>query len=139
MSNNHVAVVRRSNPDDLQHYKYVKKYKSNGKWVYVYDPSELRRAEKGISVTENIGGNKFTTHYSKTNRLYSGRVTSLVGNTSTTHRSIGKIDRARGKLEKKVYDKILKKNSDVRVASRKIKTLAKKGKKTVDKLFNRLK
>lgn len=35
--NEYVAIVRRtSNEDELQHFKYIKREKKNGKWVYTY-------------------------------------------------------------------------------------------------------
>ena len=33
----HWGVVRGSKPDELTHWKYIKRYKKNGKWRYVYN------------------------------------------------------------------------------------------------------
>lgn len=35
--NHYYAVTRSKKNDELQHWKYVKKYKKNGKWRYVYN------------------------------------------------------------------------------------------------------
>lgn len=122
---------------ELKHWKYIKKYKHNGKWVYIYDESELRRAEAGVSSTEEIAGNKFTTHYSKNDGLLNRTTQSQIGNELNTFKSIGKIDRARGKVEKKVYDTVYKKNSAGRQTLDRVTKKAKKGKSYVDRIFNR--
>lgn len=40
-----VAVVRRSD-DELKHFKYIKREKKNGKWVYYYDTKSLKNDVK---------------------------------------------------------------------------------------------
>ena len=34
--------------DELMHWKYVKKVRKNGKWVYYYDNSEVKNAKKNV-------------------------------------------------------------------------------------------
>lgn len=45
----------RSTPDDIQHWKYVKKVRKNGKWRYYYDEDSVRSdVNKAVDTTENI-------------------------------------------------------------------------------------
>lgn len=45
--------------NELRHYKYLKKVKSpSGKWRYIYDESELKRAEAAINATEKALSDK---------------------------------------------------------------------------------
>ena len=42
----HNGTFREVTDEELMHWKYIKKEKKNGKWVYIYDESELQRAKK---------------------------------------------------------------------------------------------
>lgn len=49
---NPTFVVRRTGQDELQHWKYVKKEKVNGKWKYYYSWDELKKdAQNALGVT----------------------------------------------------------------------------------------
>ena len=51
------------NTDELYHYKYIRRYKKNGKWRYVYDDSEYKRkskeAENALNAANRIGKKGF--------------------------------------------------------------------------------
>lgn len=40
------AVITRRSDDELKHWKYVKREKKNGKWVYYYDTKQLKNDVK---------------------------------------------------------------------------------------------
>lgn len=40
--------LREFSDDELMHWKYVKKTKKNGRWVYYYDESEKNRAKESL-------------------------------------------------------------------------------------------
>jgi hypothetical protein len=130
---------------ELKHWKYIKKVKKNGKWVYFYDQAELDKYMKGETTeTTNATGGTDTVHYSKTNKLL-GSETKMSSRTysggtqmdaSTTWKEQGKLDRAYAKAEKKVYDTVYKKDSVARTTLAKAAKKAKKGKSYVDRLFN---
>lgn len=99
--------------DELQHYKYIKREKKNGKWVYYYDTKELDKYNRGEAVTSkkmNADGSKVenTTKYKKTDKLFDSQsIISSKTNSServTTIQYQGKLSRARAKAEKKIFD-----------------------------------
>ena len=47
----HGIIVELSD-DQLMHWKYIKREKKNGKWVYYYDESELNKAKKAAKDAE---------------------------------------------------------------------------------------
>lgn len=122
---------------ELRHWKYIKKYKHNGKWVYVYDDSELQKANKEMTVVKKDGSNTFTSSYSNRKGLLDRETTSLSGNKLTSKHEIGAISRAVGKAEKKVYDTVYNYNSPTRSTIDRVAKRAKKGKSYIDRLFNR--
>lgn len=44
-------ITRDINDDELMHWKYIKRYKKNGKWVYVYDPAGTKVTLEKIKST----------------------------------------------------------------------------------------
>lgn len=122
---------------ELKHWKYIKKYKHNGKWVYIYDESELRRAEEGVTTSSTVDGNTFKSTYSNRKGLFDRTSSNLSGNTYTHKKEVGAISRAIGKAERKVYDTVYKKNSVGRQTLDRVTKKAKKGKSYVDRIFNR--
>lgn len=82
---NPTFVVRRTGQDELQHWKYVKREKVNGKWKYYYNWDELKKDAKnalGVNAKQNMNAaktyyknaqNKSTDAYKKvvsTNKKY---------------------------------------------------------------------
>lgn len=58
---NPTFVVRRTGQDELQHWKYVKKEKVNGKWKYYYSWDELKKDAKnalGVNAKQNMNAVK---------------------------------------------------------------------------------
>ena len=51
--------------DELMHWKYIKREKKNGKWVYTYDLKQNVKDKIGITAKENM--NKYKTQYDKQN------------------------------------------------------------------------
>lgn len=43
---------RRISSDELMHFKYIKRERKNGRWVYYYDQSELDQAERDARKVE---------------------------------------------------------------------------------------
>lgn len=135
MSNKYVAVVRRSD-DDLQHWKYIKRIKTaSGKWRYIYDDSELKKYEQGLSYTRADGA-KVSYKVNK-DRVYDGTKTITVNNkVSTETHELGKRSIRRAKAERWVYDKVLNsKNKNVKKAVKAVDKTASKGKKRVENLI----
>lgn len=151
---NYVAVVRRSGGDDeLSHFKYIKREKRNGKWVYTYDTDTLSKYNTGkteTKKTEVTGGrgavSKYktnlkkittTTEYKKSNKLFDSTKKSSVETSASkvTHvvKSQGKLSRAVAKGEKILYDKVLKKVSGKISTGDEIKKKAAKGEEKVMK------
>ena len=46
------AVNLRSDPDELRHWKYIKREKINGKWRYYYDIGKNERLEAGNAMSK---------------------------------------------------------------------------------------
>ena len=46
------AVNSHSDPDELQHWKYIKREKVNGKWRYYYDVGKNERREAGNAMSK---------------------------------------------------------------------------------------
>ena len=44
-------IARDINDDELMHWKYIKRYQKNGKWVYVYDPAGTKVTLEKIKST----------------------------------------------------------------------------------------
>ena len=139
MERGYCAVVRAGGSDELTHWKYIKKVKTkNGKTRYIYDTSELKKYENGITETKtDKDGTETTTVYKDVNDVLSSESTltnhySFYGsgvNASGTTRKItksrGKLDRvtdnAQAKAEKWIYDKFLKKKSTTNKAKKAVK------------------
>lgn len=48
------AVVKRTKPnDELKHWKYVRREKKNGKWVYYYDDDKFK-SKSGLNVRADL-------------------------------------------------------------------------------------
>ena len=51
------AIIKSSQKDELTHWKYIKREKKNGKWVYTYDKESLKADVKkvtGYAAKENM-------------------------------------------------------------------------------------
>lgn len=57
--------LRELSDDELMHWKYIKREKVNGKWVYTYDLKQNVKDKIGITAKENM--NKYKTQYDKQN------------------------------------------------------------------------
>lgn len=44
-------IIKRNNDDELMHWKYIRRYKKNGKWVYVYDGAKTNETLEKIKST----------------------------------------------------------------------------------------
>ena len=137
--------------DEMYHYKYIKKYKVNGKWRYYYDTRELRKFDKEATDTTKItkDGATFekTTEYRKSDKLFSPgdrtykfTMSPLSGGGSshssvTTTKYQGKAARAYAKAEKKIYDTFY--NSERK--TQRVNSLKKKAAKAKEKIKSWLK
>lgn len=139
----HWGVVRGSKPDELTHWKYIKRYKKNGKWRYVYGDDKTHR---------DIKSNRDLAGISDKNYKYEQGIVDWATSALNERRRMGlstdgslertiKIHKEKAKPfeETRDYynaqaDKIISKNS--------VKTLSKKqinkGKKKVESLLKRL-
>lgn len=131
--------VQASN-DDLMHWKYIKKKKGkNGKWIYYYNDTDLKRYERSgyddrLSSTTTAKYQNGKTivskdYYRKTNDLFGGttRMTTIgegknVIERKTNYHEQGKVDRLIAKGEKFLFDKIFsklnKRNKATKVVSK---------------------
>lgn len=118
--------VQASN-DDLMHWKYIKKKKGkNGKWIYYYNDTDLKRYERSgyddrlsSTTTAKYQNGKTVVskdYYRKTNDLFGGttRTTTVSGGKNVVERKTnyheqGKVDRLIAKGEKFLFDKIFSK------------------------------
>ena len=110
-------------PDELYHWQYIKRIKVNGKWRYFYDEAELKKYEQGLTtVTEtpnaNGGTTRTVTSYKQTNApIGINQKTTMDFGDNEIHETVkkqGSIARAAAKVERKVFDTVLKDDSVVR-------------------------
>mgnify|MGYP003292125996 CR=1 FL=1 len=141
-NHNYYGAATSPSKNTIQHWKYIKREKVNGKWKYYYDDSELKKYEKGVtdkSRTES-GKNVITTEttYKQTDDLLDGESSATVwGGTSKhtyTTKSQGKLSRAVAKGEKKVYDLLYNENAK-KARKRKASEYINDAKNWVKKLF----
>lgn len=100
MENYKVVVKRTDTPqdDELYHWKYTRREKKNGKWVYYYDDKSTGRTytkeggDKYGTYTDASGKNKIIVE--KSNRLFTGSTSVDFGLSSTEFVKEGKIARA---------------------------------------------
>ena len=99
--------------DEMYHWKYIKREKKNGKWVYYYDTSELDKFNKGETVetekTDSSGRRIHTsTKYEKSDKLFDRKSNYEIKTNGSTHsnttKTQGKLSRSYAKAEKKIYD-----------------------------------
>lgn len=131
--------VQASN-DDLMHWKYIKKKKGkNGKWIYYYNDTDLKRYERSgyddrlsSTTTAKYQNGKTVVskdYYRKTNDLFGGttRMTTIgegknVIERKTNYHEQGKVDRLIAKGEKflfyKIFSKLNKRNKATKVVSK---------------------
>lgn len=57
--------LRELSDDELMHWKYIKRERKNGKWVYTYDLKQQVKDKIGITAKENM--NKYKTQYNQQN------------------------------------------------------------------------
>lgn len=121
------AIHRTGQGDELQHWKYIKKKKINGKWRYFYDQGEVdkyKNQQKQQYTTKD--GTFVTKQYKDSNKLMSletnlktsgsyytsNGTTGVFSDHKVTYKR-GKIDRAidkaRAKGEKYIYDNFINK------------------------------
>lgn len=98
--------------DEMYHWKYIKRERKNGKWVYYYDTTELDKYDKGttsVSKSMDASGNTSGTTkigYRKHDGLFDSETTiqSVGSKDKTVYKYQGKLSRAQAKAEKKIYD-----------------------------------
>lgn len=151
------AVERVAPSDELQHWKYIKKKKINGKWRYYYDTSQLDKfnyGDKETSVkrytkeyTNEADLVKTTKTYKKSKSLfdkktttkeYAGRKSSLGREYTVFDKKVeykqGKLSRLQAKAEKWVFNTFIKQKNKKKVSDKK---LIDKGKKFVGDLLSK--
>ena len=116
------AIVKRTDDDELQHWKYIKKVKMpSGKWKYIYDPAqELTQFKNGTKITGKIklegkSSPDATINYKQSDDL-NGRIDwsykfypelgNLYDDVNVTLTQ-GKIGRAVAKGEKWIFDNLI--------------------------------
>lgn len=127
----YVAVVKRDPDTELQHWKYIKREKKNGKWRYIYNDSELKKYDKHVEETTDTGK---TIVYSKHAKLFDGEL--QVGNDITIYKQ-GDLSRAVAKGEKWVYDNILSESINQKRINN-INKHVEKGKKKFESLLKKM-
>lgn len=123
--------------DELMHWKYIKKVKKNGKWVYYYDDSEVKKAEDNLKKAESDRVAANLKVYNTENDLKDIRKNSdkyrekNYVNTDEYYKKINKLQDVYGervtklnKAEKKL-DKAMKKYDNVRVKHLAVSVIAK--------------
>ena len=131
-------------PDELHHWKYIKKIKKDGKWVYYYDNRNLRLYKDGgdkvVTVTDDTIDTKI---YEQSDKLFDRKATStsnlnIAGvkslNLRTTIYEQGKLTRAYAKGEKYVYDRVYANNGIGQRAVNSLNSAMNKGKNFIKKL-----
>ena len=152
------AVVRTGSNDELQHWKYIKKKKVNGKWRYYYDKSQLDKFKYGDKETKvTRKGESYTTYgtltkttktYKKSKSLFDkksikeerphnpkrslGRTWSVV-NKKVEYKQ-GKLSRLQAKAEKWVYNTFIKQKNKPKTND---KNLIQKSKKFIGNLLSK--
>ena len=95
--------------DELKHWKYIKKIKVNGKWRYFYDENKAKMYDHElITVSKDKDGNRKTTEYKKSDKIYSSNTT--FGNGHRVIKNQGATERLQAKGERYIYNKILSKS-----------------------------
>ena len=142
------AIIRTGSQDELQHWKYIKKKKVNGKWRYFYDKSELEKFLKGSQETSRKKGKHGNetvtiTTYSKGLFTKESKITGEAKNgrkkttTKFIDKQLGIADRLIAKGEKFIYNRFLKNKTAKRPGSSKFSKAVDKGKKFIKKLFGK--
>lgn len=139
----YVAVVKRTGGnDELEHFKYIKREKKNGKWVYYYDDSELKKYQRGDKDSYEIrkGGKtveRGENTYKQTNKLLDSETKITTSNSVHTTKNQGVLSRAAAKGEKFLYDKLLNRDAsptgDVAKKAKRTAAVKKATKDIVDK------
>lgn len=102
---NYYSVERSRSNDELIHWKYIKRYKKNGKWVYVYEGDQPDAYDKNLTTTttDKNTGMKTETTYRNSDRL-------LSSTTSANFKSSGKtvVTKERGLIQQKANQAVRK-------------------------------
>ena len=108
------SAMKHDTPDNsLQHWKYIKREKVNGKWRYTYKDDEGNKSSTGKIVSTNKYGGREVAEVRNTNKLKSNTSKKLTydkstvgknanGNVWTKSSEKGLIDQAKSKINKAV-------------------------------------
>lgn len=103
--NSHYTGVDDSEP--VKHWKYIKKYRKNGRWQYIYKNPDAY--DRGVTTTQNV-----TTKYYNSNTLFdtTTKSTTLPSGDVTISKGRGKIsqaiDKGRDWIDKKMHGQLTK-------------------------------
>lgn len=151
--NDYVAIVKRTDDDELRHFKYIKREKKNGKWVYYYDQSQLDKYKNNtnestgpMAVYDKGQGFRdkdytYKTQYRQSDKLFNTKKTTTMesdkGVTEVTTHYQGKLERGRAAVAKKIHDEVFAKGKVARKATR--KAAINKGKQKLNNLLSKKK
>lgn len=130
------AVIRRDSSDGLQHHKYVKKIKKNGKWIYYYkdDMNKNDSISELYRKTEGKHGSKYGTYVHGGGRSPKYTIKVKKGNKLLTRTSTSTDPRTGNATKVKKIGKI---QQGVDSIKKKAKKSTKKGKKAVNRLLKK--
>lgn len=103
--NSHYTGVDDSEP--VKHWKYIKKYRKNGRWQYIYKNPDAY--DRGVTTTQNV-----TTKYYNSNTLFdtTTKSTTLPSGNVEISKGRGKIsqaiDKGRDWIDKKMHGQVTK-------------------------------
>ena len=98
--------------DELKHYKYLSKYKKNGKTYYIYDDTEYKLPKRLSDVSKKVGDRIYETGYVdkdgyKVKKIH-GRVNEFSKSRSNLNNKRTKVDELKEAWIKKSYDVVKK-------------------------------
>lgn len=111
------AVTRSEKNDELRHFKYIRKERRKGKWVYYYKDEDAKgenkddlyvktegKPESKYGTYQNVKNKNKTVDVKKSNSFFSGRSRLKSNSSGWEHetREIGKLERQLPKAKKKI-------------------------------------
>lgn len=115
MQEQYYAVVRTGSQDELQHWKYIKKKKVNGKWLYFYDQGEVDKYKNNqTQVYTEKDGTKVRKVWKEDKKSWVSSKSTLKSSGSTIGFGISsdfkskKVEYTRGKADRFIDKKIAK-------------------------------
>ena len=79
--------------NELYHWKYIKREKVNGKWVYTYDKPDFSKKKAEYTTYSDENGKQVKTTYRESDKWTSSTQTMKVGDKTHVIETRGVVDR----------------------------------------------